>query len=391
MMKKHDLLTKMLLLPAAVLCFACHSAAGKAKIKPKVKKELTAEEKDSLRRTAIVYIAAGDSAIQLGDSVTAEASYETAYPMALSGGDKQSISKAANYLGQLYIKTGREKAGAKLLERVHTIAVEAGNHEQQFVIAQKLAETYSATQNFEGAHKYLQEITAMRDSVTALQQAKIITGVKQDADRKIKEMQAAVAQREQQATASLQEQQLQLYGSLAASFILLIIALVSWRKAHKVKKQLQKSLQDNQHIILREKQNAAVIEKLNQELRDTRLNPKTPVAAKENIQVPESKKTVVTGGNRVLTAEDKYRSVFLKLVPQRLHQIEDSLKKSDWQQIQRLIIQMEPQLLDSGMQTIKPLVDEIEKMDGTTSYLTWHNSVKEFCVKVQHKLEEMQS
>ena len=392
MMKRKNYILPAIVLAVSLTAFiSTDSEAARRKIK----RELTEHDKDSIRRDLNIFISKAETALQKGDTLEAQLAFESAYPMSITVADKEGIIKSGMFLGNLYISTGKTNVGLKILERVHDMAGATGKAEMKFQLAALLAEAYEREANPGAAYIYMKEITAMRDSVDAIQQAEAEALLKHLADTRIKEAETAAALKIKESEAKLKEIQLQLYAVSGAGFLFLILWIIAWSKTSGLKKKLDKSQQENQHIILREKQNAAVIEKLNHELRDYKLIPKVEEkkpSIKENvIQESITRKEAPVTANRLMTAEEKYRNVFLKLVPQRLQQIEESLKKSDWQQVQRLIIQMEPQLLDTGMKTIKPLLEQIEKMDGKTSYLTWHTSVKEFCDQVQHKLEELQT
>lgn len=89
--------------------------------------------------------------------------------------------------------------------------------------------------------------------------------------------------------------------------------------------------------------------------------------------------------------EDKYKKLFLKLVPERIEKIEQAMKRNDWQTIKQTVHLMQPQLIDAGLTEHKDLFEEFENFDGKTSHRTWFEKTTLFCNIVKEKITEVAS
>ncbi len=90
------------------------------------------------------------------------------------------------------------------------------------------------------------------------------------------------------------------------------------------------------------------------------------------------------------TEEDKYKKLFLRLVPERVEKIEYALKRGDWQTIKQTIHLMQPQLIDAGLTEHQSLFEAFEHFDGKTSHRTWFENTTLFCSIVKEKVKEME-
>ncbi|HKR05537.1 MAG TPA: ATP-binding protein [Bacteroidia bacterium] len=118
------------------------------------------------------------------------------------------------------------------------------------------------------------------------------------------------------------------------------------------------------------------------------INAITNALKTTQVNNPDSKKPFTTIDDSL---SEKYRELFLRLVPERLQKIENALKKNDWQTIKSTIHLMRPQLMDAGMEKHKNLMEEFELLDGDTPYLTWHEKTKKFCELTREKLKELET
>ena len=85
--------------------------------------------------------------------------------------------------------------------------------------------------------------------------------------------------------------------------------------------------------------------------------------------------------------KEKYRNLFVQLVPSRLKTVEVALKAHDWPGVKKAVHLMRPQLLDAGLD--KMILEKFEYLDADTSDTEWHDTTTMFCESVHLKLREM--
>lgn len=90
------------------------------------------------------------------------------------------------------------------------------------------------------------------------------------------------------------------------------------------------------------------------------------------------------------TAEEKYKNLFLKLVPERIEKIEYALKHNDWQTIKQTVHLMQPQLIDAGLTEYQQFFQSFENFDNTTAHRIWFENTNLFCKIVREKVKEME-
>jgi DNA-binding NarL/FixJ family response regulator len=88
--------------------------------------------------------------------------------------------------------------------------------------------------------------------------------------------------------------------------------------------------------------------------------------------------------------EVKYKSLFLKLVPERVEKIEQAMKRNDWQTIKQTVHLMQPQLLDAGLTEHQQLFESFEQFDNKTAHRIWFEKTNLFCSIVKQKIKEME-
>jgi hypothetical protein len=375
----------------SVLAFSLNVAGKKRSAKPEAEVVITDSMKvswnDSLK--AVSLLAAAD--LEKGDSISAMNRYETVYSLATKVDNKAEIIKSGMYIGKEYIKTGKDKAAEIVLEQVFNATEGLKLYSVRLEASDLLAELFSARAFYIRANAYLKESFVLREKAAAEIKMKEETRLRAELDEQLKAREKQMDDQRAAEKEVIVSKDQYINMLLIAIGVLAIFILVLFFRIYGMNRSLSKVEKENELLLHNKKHTAVELERLHR-LADESKNKRS-----ENQQVAaqqEIKKEVSSPVNQQQAQsameDDRAQMVFNRSVSQRIQQIEDSLKKSDWQQIQRLIKVLHPQLMDAGMKEMKPLFDSFERMDGTTSYLTWHSSTKDFCSQVKEKLVEME-
>jgi hypothetical protein len=340
---------------------------------------------DSLK--AVSLLAAAD--LQKGDSASAMNRYETVYSLATRVDNKAEIITAGMYIGKEYIKTGKDKAAEIVLEHVFNATEGMQMYSARLQASDLLAQLFSARSFYIRANMYLKESFSLREKAAAQIKQQEDEKLQAQYNEKIKAREKQWAEQEAsiKEVAAAKDQYINML--LIAIGALVLFILILFIRIYSQNKNLSKVEKENDLLLHNKKHTSAELERLHRLVDETK-NKRTenpPVISSQEIRKETASSVTQKEIKKITDDEERSQLVFNRSVSQRIQQIEDSLKKSDWQQIQRLIKVLHPQLMDAGMKEMKPLFDSFEKMDGTTSYLTWHSSTKDFCSQVKEKLE----
>jgi|GEM_PF-6450538 len=88
--------------------------------------------------------------------------------------------------------------------------------------------------------------------------------------------------------------------------------------------------------------------------------------------------------------DENFQQLFFKQLPQKLQVIEEAVKRGDWRTIRQRILEVRTMLAFTGMELTDPVFNEFEKMDGSTSFMTWHNRTTAFCKRVREKIAALE-
>lgn len=367
--------------------------AGKSRsVKEPVSLELTEAEKVLWKDSLKVVYARANAAIEKGDSSSALTSYEISYSLASRINSKPELVQAGMYISKEYIKAGKGKAAEIVLEQVFAASDDRATVATKLEASDLLAGLFSSRLYFIKANQYLKASFALRDEVAIANQLKEKEFQKAKLEEQLKANELEWTKKKAAVEASLHSQDnfiTLLYISIGAlSVVIIALLAVLFLKNKKMKVVMQ----ENELLLHNKKHSTAEMERLHRlvdETKNIRTDLNVPQTRNEAPAAHVKKPTVTI--IEPTPAKGKVSVSFLNGTTKSVEQIEESLKKSDWQQIQRLIFQLQPQLLDAGMEEVKPILNRIQKLDGKSPYLAWHASVQDFCATVKTTLGEMQA
>jgi hypothetical protein len=358
----------------------------------------TVAETDSLITLMKAAMSQAVLSLQQGDSINSLRNYEISWQLATTLQDKKNIALSGVYVGEHYLKSGKLKEGIKITEEAYNIALEAGYRDIRYQAALLLADAYNDVKSFAWANAYLKDVMLLKDSLNKIEVTENMQLLQQKLENEKSIIQQKAEARANQLQNEIRTKENQLMLAVVASALLFILVIVLFLNNGRVKKKLLKVQKEHELYILAEKQSEESVDQIEHQLYEG-LTVKQDEPAEvdteadvEDDNVEEEVESTEEIPDEVrfasLTREQRYRQIFIILMPQRIRQIEEALKKNDWQQIQRLILVLKPQVIEMRMHHLGPLIEKIEKMDGTTSYLNWHAAVKQFCKEVNARINE---